>query len=296
MPAPIVLTCFNRPLHLKRTIEALQKNKLATDSIIYIFADGPKLGDEENEKKVADVHQYIESIKGFKSVIKSYSPANKGLANSVINAVSQVLKTYNAVIVMEDDLIVSTDFLEFMNEALVKYQNYQKIFSVSGYSYLLENLALEDDLFIVKRASSWGWGTWANRWETVDWQMIDLIPTLKNKESRNNFINGGKDLLSMIKKQYLGKIDSWAIRWTYHHFKNNAYCLVPKFSKVENIGTDGSGTHFSNKTDRYFTKIVEKKLILPDTIDENIQATHYIRNQNKPSFLRRLINFFTLGV
>ena len=64
--APIVLFVYNRPDHTKQTIEALQKNELAKKSELFIYSDAAK--NENAEKKVNEVREYIKSIDGFKKI------------------------------------------------------------------------------------------------------------------------------------------------------------------------------------------------------------------------------------
>jgi glycosyltransferase involved in cell wall biosynthesis len=294
--APIVLFCYNRPNHLSETIEALKKNKLASESVLYVFADGANPNKENDVQKVQEVRTYLGKVTGFRQIIIECAKENRGLAPSVIDGVSKVINQYGKVIVLEDDILVSSDFLDFMNNALATYAANSSIYSVSGYSYLLENLDINDPVFLVKRASSWGWGTWQNRWESVDWELKTFDVFMKNKQQQNAFKDAGEDQLPMLVKQKRGVINSWAVRWAYHHFLQNAYCLVPKLSKVKNIGTDGSGTHFTTKTTRYSTELHTGKLQLDTTITANNKVISYIRNTNKTSSLRKIINFCNYGV
>ena len=146
-----------------------------------------------------------------------------------------------------------------MNKLLSFYQLNPKIFSVTGYTF---PITIPDDykydVYPAPRASSWGWGTWIERWANVDWEVKDFEEFIENKEAVNKFNMGGKDLIRMLKNQINGKINSWAIRWTYAHFKNGAYCIYPTKSRLKNIGADKSGTH-TNKTKRYDVQIFEDK-------------------------------------
>ena len=45
--APIVLFCYNRLNHLKKTVNSLKKNKLSEFSELIIYSDGPKNDDDE---------------------------------------------------------------------------------------------------------------------------------------------------------------------------------------------------------------------------------------------------------
>jgi GR25 family glycosyltransferase involved in LPS biosynthesis len=287
--APIIIFCYNRQFHLQKTVDKLKTNVLAKESDLYIFSDGPK--SEPDQIEVKQVRDFIHNITGFKSINISLSENNQGLAQSVIDGVSRVIKEHGRVIVLEDDILVSSDFLNFMNQALEKYENHQKIYSVSGYSYKLEQIEQKDELYLVKRASSWGWGTWENRWASADWNVKDYQSFLSEPKQRDTFQNAGKDQLVMLVKQMKGIISSWAVRWTYHHFKKEAYCLVPKFSKVKNIGTDGTGTNFTNSVGIYDTELHSEPVIFPQEMRELPEVTSFIRNHYSPSLYRRCINY-----
>ena len=61
--APVGIATYSRLSHIKKTVESLQQNTLATQSELYIFSDAPKKCDEEI---VLKIRKYIHTIKGFK--------------------------------------------------------------------------------------------------------------------------------------------------------------------------------------------------------------------------------------
>ena len=256
---PIILFVYNRPWHTQQTVEALQKNELATESDLYIFSDGPKANaTEEQKEKIRQVREYIHHISGFKSVTISEKEKNCGLANSVIAGVTEIINKFGKVIVVEDDLVTSRYFLKFMNEALDFFENDERIFSVSGYNYSDKKMKIpksyKDDIYLSYRNESWGWGTWIDRWAKVDWEVADFKEFCENPEIQKAFNRGGADMTGMLKAQMERKIDSWAIRFDYALFKNNCFNIKPVKSLVYNIGLT-SGTHFNNsKTDKFITK------------------------------------------
>ena len=240
--APIVLFVYNRADHTKKTIEALKKNKLANESELFIFSDASK--NINSSEAVKEVRKYIKTITGFKNIIIKEAPTNKGLANSVISGVTEIVDKYKKVIVLEDDLVTSFNFLEYMNEALSFYQKDKRIWSISGYNPPI-NISKKyyNDVYLGVRASSWGWGTWKDRWGKNDWHVLDYNDFSRNKTKIRKFNRGGNDMAEMLKNQMESKIDSWAIRWCYNQFKDNSYTVFPIISKVQNIGMDGSGVH-----------------------------------------------------
>lgn len=252
--APILLFTYKRIDTLKKTVQALKNNSLSADSILYIFSDAAK--SKKDELIINQVRIFLKTITGFKSVVIIESSVNKGLASSIIDGVTNVLMEYSTVIVLEDDLITTPNFLSFMNAALVEYKSQDKVFSISGYSFNLgKDVNDNNDSYFLSRGWSWGWATWKNRWNKVDWNVKDYNDFLNDKLKQKSFAKGGSDLKSMLHKQMKGNLDSWAIRWFYNQFKLDGLTLYPTFSKVYNDGFDGEATHTTGSNKRYQPKL-----------------------------------------
>lgn len=255
--APICLFAYNRLSETKQTVEALKKNYLALESELFIFSDGPK--DEAGANKINEVRKYLKTISGFKKITIYESPKNKGLANSIISGVRQIINQYGKVIVLEDDLITSSNFLDFMNQALDFYNGHPKIHSVSGYSLNLPSLKNHHkDYYFGYRASSWGWGTWKEKWESIDWKVKEYKKFRRNPLKQIQFMRGGSDMPRMLKSQMTGRIDSWAIRWCFDQFLKDQFTVFPSTSKVVSIGFGANATH-TKRTKRFDTIIDEGK-------------------------------------
>ena len=288
--APIVLFVYNRPWHTQHTVESLQKNILADESELFIFSDGPK--NEIDKLKVNEVRNYVHRLGGFKKISIEESKENKGLAESVINGVTKIINQYGKVIVLEDDLVSAPGFLKFMNKALEFYKKNQFIFSISGYSFPLKSLNnYTEDIYILNRPSTWGWGTWNNRWEKVDWNIEDYQKFINDEIAQVKFNEGGEDLTSMLKFQMKGYIDSWGVRWAYAHYKNHAYCLYSKNALLNNIGLDNSGRH-SPRTKKFNVKIekLNHEISLPESPAINDEIQKNLKSFFKQSIYRKIIN------
>lgn len=263
MSAPVVVFAYTRLEHLKNTLESLEKNSYAKDSDLYIYSDAAKT--PSVEAQVEAVRNYIDEFQrksSFKSISVFKQERNKGLASSIIDAVTEIINKFGCVIVVEDDLCVSSDFLEYMNEALEYYKDNNKIWSIAGYTAQLPCLKdYEYDVYLSYRGSSWGWATWKDRWNRVDWEVNDFNKLKNSKRAIRKLNRGGEDMFRMLNLQMEGKINSWAIRWCYQQSKENMYTVHPRCSKVLNDGLDGSGEHCS-VTDKYSTDLVVDKLEL----------------------------------
>ncbi|MCB2141103.1 glycosyltransferase [bacterium] len=240
--SPIVLFTYNRPQHTKQTIESLKKNRLALDSKLFIYSDGPK-NTNESRSAVAEVRKYLKGVEGFRKITIIESKTNSGLAKSVAKGVSEVVNKHGSVIVLEDDLITHPAFLYYMNHALENYQNDIMVMQISGHMFDV-NIEAETDAVFLPFISSWGWATWRRAWNHFDLNTSVPKTFKKDKALRYKFnLDGAYDYFRMLEAQMKGRIDSWAIIWYLNVFLESGLVLYPVRSFIQNIGFDGSGSH-----------------------------------------------------
>ncbi|WP_421945813.1 glycosyltransferase [Pedobacter sp.] len=290
--APIALFVYNRPQHTERTLKFLQQNELAADSRLYIFSDGAKT--ENDIDKVEEVRTIINKIDGFKSVKIIEKKENSGLANSVIAGVSQLIKDYGRVIVFEDDLVSSPYTLTYLNDALIRYQDEEKVMHIGAYMYPLKSENLPQSFFF-RAATSWGWATWARAWEHFEPNIDTLIKQFDAKKRSAFAIDNTMNFWKQIQEFKKGKNNSWAIRWYASIFLKNGLTLNPAQSLVNNIGHDGTGVH-SGINDIYNVVINPKSITkFPEVIEEDKLAyqtiKHFLANRkgNMVTRIRRFV-------
>jgi hypothetical protein len=266
--APILLFTYNRPSHTRQTLEALLNNKLAKESELFIFSDGYK--NDNDKENVLKVRNIIHSIEGFKQVHIIENAYNFGLAKNIIEGVTQVIDKYGKMIALEDDLITSPYFLTFMNEALEKFENEEKIGHVHAFCY--SNLQLPD-VFLIKWTGSLGWGTWKRAWRFFNPDGQALLNELKKRNLTKKFdFNGSYPYTRMLRRQIAGINNSWAIRWNASLFLNDMLSVNAGKSLILNIGFDGSGEN-SGSQDIYKT-LLHNGILSTDlgSIEENMEA------------------------
>jgi hypothetical protein len=238
--APVTLFVYNRLDHTMRTVDSLKQNFLAKKSDLIIFSDASK--SENQSGQVAEVRSYIYQIEGFKSITVIERKINYGLAKSIIDGVAEIVNKYGRVIVLEDDMVTSAHFLTYMNEALNKYADDDRVISIHGYIYPTKEELPE--AFFLRGADCWGWATWKRGWDLFNPDGEALLDELKSNKLIKEFdFNGAYSFSKMLKDQIKGKNDSWAVRWYASAFLANKLTLYPGKSLVHNIGNDDSGSH-----------------------------------------------------
>lgn len=266
--APILLFTYNRPSHTSFTLEALLNNKLSKESELFIFSDGYK--NNEDKKDVLEVRKLIHSINGFKKIHIIEHPQNYGLATNIINGVTEIIDKYSKVIVLEDDLVTSPWFITFMNEALSKYYDEDRIGHIHGFCYPINELP---DAFLIKWVGSWGWATWKRSWQIFNPNGEMLLKEIRRRNLSRKFdFNGSYPYTRMLQRQVNGENDSWAIRWNATLFLNDILSINAGKSLVQNIGFDGSGIH-SGKDEIHTINLHRQKLNIDiPNIRENKQV------------------------
>lgn len=291
MNAPIVLFAYKRPAELKATVAALRANYLASESDLYIFVDAPKR--PADAPKVDEVRQFLDGVTGFRTIYRDYAPANIGCADSIIRGISYVLERYPAAIVVEDDIITAPNFLDYMNQCLQQYAHTPKVYSISGYTMPFQPPAgYTADVYFIPRHSPWGWATWADRWQAVDWAMTDYPAFIADRRQRNAFMQGGSDLVGMLRDQMEGRADAWDIRFCYNRYRADALSVYPTVSKVQNIGFGEEATH-TNIYNRYKTPLdegIQRQFLLAEQV--SITESYHRQTLQRYSVATRIYNKF----
>lgn len=283
--APIAIFAFNRPEHLRRTLNSISQNRGFFESPLYIYCDGPR--GPQDYKLVRETQDIVNSFyHPNKNVFLSQT--NCGLRESITTGISAILSEYDYIIVLEDDLEFSPDFLYFMNSALFKYRHIERVFQISGFSFPVNSHPLTDSAYFLPFVSSWGWGTWRSRWREYSIDICQAKSRLNSFRWRWRFdINGSYPYSRMLSMAIDNRNSSWAIWFNYHAFINDRISLYPVKSLVLNHGFDGSGTHcrneFSLPLNLDFNDPNVKVNQLPDEITTNkpylSQIQRYLRIQ-----------------
>ena len=245
--APIIVPVYDRLEHLQRCISSLLSNKKAKMSVLYVVSDAAYK--KEHVKQIESIREYAREIKGFKDVKLLFRKENMGAHNSILTAVNDVLRDNDTFIFLEDDIVVSSNFLNYMNEGLRFYENNERIFSICGFSlpFRIPKDYLED-VYFYSCSSPWGFACWKNRWFSVNHDYFDRYSELKkDKQKYRIFTSIGFYIKGILQADSRKEIVADDLRVYYHMFQHNMCSVFPVVSKTQNWGFDGTGEHCGNK-------------------------------------------------
>lgn len=270
--APVSITVYTRINHFAKTIEALKRNSLADKTVLYIFSDGPKIGDEEAVKKVRN---YAKNISGFDKVI-IHEQASNNYEKNIRDAYRIPLDEFGKIIRMEDDIVTSPNFLEYMNDALSKYKDDENVFAIN--SYTPSNCSqdpemLTHDVYLSRYFNAWGYATWKNKNFITAREKNDFYSEAKkNPEYKEKIKKINPHMLNILELIELGRTNPGDYKITAYMLLKNLFVIRPIISLCQNIGSDGSG-HGKVKSSLYD---VQLKINFQPKLRSNLSYNHEI--------------------
>ena len=300
MLAPIVIFSYNRPAHLRMTIEALANNKLAKDSVLYVFCDGPKANANEKQLAlVAETRAVAKNASGFKEIHVVERERNYGLADNIVGAVTTIVGKYDRVITLEDDIITSVGFLKYMNDALELYKDDPAVMHISGYMFPHKEKLPETFFFEVPYPTG-GWATWKRAWDFYN-NDIDYLYGYWSKRWKEFNKFGDNYLQRQLEENKNGTLYTWFIKWHAVMLMKKGLTLYPHWSLSTCIGFDNTGTNCvaTNKFD--IKTLAESVKVERVPIKENRKAARIIRHfysghwysrRYRRRFLNKVKHFF----
>ena len=251
----VLLTTYKRLDHVKQTIEALKANTLANETVLYISSDGPGAGDEE---AVCVVRDYLKTVDGFKSVELRFRDVNDRKGNWRLRR--ELLVKYGSLVFLEEDCIASTHFLQYMKDALIRYESDSKIFAICGYRppFSPINSTISGSL-LIPRFNAWGFAFWRDRDAHVESHLeLDAYRRFYEDRSMVKFARDEVGLDIIPKLRHVAKRGVWAydILANFQLMSRRMTCVYPAVSLVRNIGHDGTGEH-CGQTGRFEVKLAD---------------------------------------
>lgn len=279
--APILLFTYNRPQHTLETLQALQLNDLASQSVLYVHCDGPKKAANKAElDAIKKVRQIVREQQWCKDVVIIEQEKNLGLADSISEGVTKLFNTNERVIVLEDDIVTSPKFLSFMNAALETYKDEARVMHISGFYPDIQNSL--PDFFFYNQASCWGWATWKSSWAYFNKNALFLRDEiLKQQKVKQLNIDNSYPFLQHLEANITGKMNTWAVKWHAAVVLNNGLCLHPSKSYIQNIGFDDSGDNCGVLQHYNVADFNTKTFVKPKRLSENKQARKLMVEFNK---------------
>lgn len=287
-PAPVVIFTYRRLHLLRQVIESLQANPESARTHLIAYSDGPR--SENDRPEVEEVRAYLRSLSGFRSVELRFRDRNLGLAESFIGGITETLEDHERAIFLEDDNLLSPHFLRYMNEALARYADDDRVVCITGYSFPV--WPRRKAPFFIRGAETWSMATWRRGWRIFERDGAKLRERLRELRLENEVNRVGIDFRAMLDQQIEGRVNSWGVRWWVSAFVEDRYCLYPHEPLCVSIGW-GEGSVHCTTYDPLFRERGHLARVpitgFPDTVQESQWTTFLLRVMNRRLGAYRLV-------
>lgn len=248
---------YNRARHLATVLAALAANRGAARSKLFIYCDGPRT--RADELGVAAARNVARGAAGFLDVSVIERTENLGLSASIIRGVGEVCDLYGAAIVLEDDIVPTPFFLEYMNDALDRYADDERVLSIGCHTF--DSGFDLPETFFLNVPDCWGWAVWKRSWALFNANGPALLAQINARGVARRFdFDGAYPYSRMLEEQVRGGNESWAVRWYAHAFLEEKLVLYPRRSVTSNIGFDGSGAHGGQPSGYHGVRMTDRRI------------------------------------
>lgn len=274
--APIVIFSYNRPEHLRQTLDALAKNDLASHSDLFIYCDGVKpTASDEQLTRISKNRQVAHAASGFKSVSVIEREKNYGLADNIVSAVTEIVTQYGRIIAFEDDIVTTRGCLTYLNDALELYKDDEQVMHISAWMYPNKG-QFPTTFFYDTPYPAGGWATWKRAWDYFNPDTADHVRYWQDNWKEFD-IEGENHLSKQLLMNYDGTLKTWFIKWYSSMHRIGGLCLYPGTAMSNNIGWDDSGETSMSLTRYIVPHPAEYTEVKRIPIKRNRKAFHYIR-------------------
>jgi hypothetical protein len=270
---PVVLVSFNRPQMTRRNLQAIRE---AAPAELFLIANGPRAGVEEDVPKCEAVRAELEAVDWPCRVHRRYIEVNCGIDANFELGLDWVFEHTDRAVVLEDDCIPNIDFFRFCGELLERYRDEHDVWQISSRAPKVRGGAFGGASYgFGGFGPIWGWATWRRAW-TAHRRRFPRThdvpaprPDAAGLHSSRLLTAKGRRYFADIAAAEVGTDFAWDSYWTLSTVCERGLVAFPRFNLVENIGFGEQATNTRNPIPQREHEAMEWPLIHPERIALN---------------------------
>ena len=241
MNTPVVLILYKRIDAIVQHMEILRQ---VQPEKLYLVGDAAKTGDAETAKLVQQVREKAQNVTWPCQVTTIFAEENMGCDRRIISGLDEVFQQVEAAIILEDDCIPDVTFFRYCDEMLATYRDNPDVFYVSG-NHLCPWQQETSSYIFSRRGDTWGWATWANRWQLMSSDFASEWASIKTQKllQKQMGTSAGDAYIRELEHYKNQSIIPWDYQWHARCLAYGKKVIVPGVNLVSNIGFDTAATH-----------------------------------------------------
>lgn len=238
---PVLYITFARPEYASQSFAAIRK---AQPKKLYFYSNKARSDRTDEIKRNEEVRSYVQQIDWDCEVKTWFRDEYVDVFTSIWGAIDWVFDNEKEAIVIEEDVVTSPAFYDYMDTLIEKYRDNRKVWILSGDNATPQYNPSGLSYFPTRFPDIYGWASWSDRWHALDREMKEWPKFRKSKAYHNYYENWLQRKLQHI---YFNQVynkrptyNPWDFIFTYNLALNKAYCLMPFVNMVADIGIVGA--------------------------------------------------------
>jgi hypothetical protein len=242
MRTSVALILFRRP---ERTARVFERIREARPSRLFLIADGPRQGDDDEARGCEAARAVVERVDWPCEVVRDFADENLGLKRRIPSGLAGVFAEVEEAIILEDDCLPHPGFFWYCDELLERYRDDERVVHLSG-SQLLPQPPAEASYHFSRYVHIWGWATWRRAWRLFDVELSDwhaATSTERKDRLRRMFEVEAERRYWRFVWDHSREIDNWDAQWSYVCLSRGLLSVNPNRNLISNIGFGGEATN-----------------------------------------------------
>jgi hypothetical protein len=238
----VALLLFRRPEETARVFERIRE---ARPRRLFLIADGPRPGDEEEARECERARAVVERVDWSCDVVRDFADENLGLKRRIPSGLDRVFGEAGEAIILEDDCLPHPSFFPYCQELLDRYRDDERIVHIAG-SQLLPKAPADASYHFSRYVHVWGWASWARAWDLYDVDLSDWhAGTDAEREARleGMFEHENERRYWGWVWDRSGEIDNWDAQWSYVGLGRGLLSVNPNRNLISNVGFAADATN-----------------------------------------------------
>jgi hypothetical protein len=293
MNVAVLIICFKRSDNVRKLLTSICEQGATK---VYLAIDGPRDSDTSIGDLIETESREIARRFGVDFHLWNRE-SNLGPAVSVITAIDWLFSFEKAGIILEDDLVISNNLLQYFDFMLNRFESNQDVMMLSGTQFV--NSQESEEFRWTSYPVIWGWASWSDRWDMYRDQ-IALLNRSKIKGARKE----RRYWKTGLRRCSSGVQDAWDIPLAVSQLAAEKKTILPPVNLISNQGVD----EFAGNTVKEAWPLNMEICQLPSnyvdfefdvknldsSLDEFIRREVYNLNNLRilPAFLSRLLDYF----
>lgn len=300
---PILYIAFARPEYARQSFDAI---KAVKPKKLYFYSNKGRKDNTDEIERNNIVRSLIKEVDWECDLRTWLRDESVDVYTSLLGAINWLFDNEEMGVILEEDCVASPAFFDFAEQMLYKYHDDQRIWMVSGSNYIERYNPHGHDYLFSHNMLIYGWASWRNRWEKVNWNNINfqemanegVFEAVFDSEEQRKF-----HLKRILKQQdFIQRTHCWDFIFTTTGRSLGSLSVIPSHNLIKNVGIKGAHTNTKDKSivyneitfkkDEYIIKN-EPKFVLADVLwDEKLFQELHIKPYSIKNKIRRFLDSF----